>query len=55
MRKKLVLTDNSNPKTSISKINALIRPAEEWAEFAFSGLQNCENEHCVTLKKLKHN
>jgi len=42
--------DISNPITSISKIIDLIRPVVEWAEIAFSGHQNDENEHFETLK-----
>ena len=52
--KGVVFADISNPNTSISKIIDLIRPDEEWAEIAFSGRQNAENEHCETLKKLVH-
>jgi len=52
--KEVVFADISNPNTSISKIIDLIRPNEEWAEIAFSGRQNAENEHCETLKKLLH-
>ena len=43
-----------NPNTSISSIIELIRPEDEWAEIAFSGRQNAENEHCETLKELEH-
>jgi hypothetical protein len=50
----VVFADNSNRNKIISKIIDLIRPVKELAEIAFSGLQNYENEHCVTLKKLKH-
>jgi len=52
--KEVVLADISNPNTSISKITNLIRPVDEWAEIAFSGRQNGENEHCETLNKLVH-
>ena len=52
--KDVLIADISNPITSISKIIDLIRPDDEWAEFAFSGRQNTENEHCETLKKLAH-
>ena len=52
--KEVVFADISNPNTSISKIIDLIRLVGEWAEIAFSGRQNDENEHCETLKKLKH-
>jgi len=50
----VVFADNSNRNTSKSKIIELIRPVEEWAEIAFSGRQNAENEHCETIKKLVH-
>jgi len=50
----VVLADNSNPNTNISKIIDLIRPVNERAEIAFSASQNAENEHCETLKKLLH-
>jgi len=43
-----------NPNTSISKIVDLLRPFDEWAEIAFSGRQNAENELCETLKKIVH-
>jgi len=46
--------DIYNPKTSISKIIVLLRSVEEWEEIAFKGLQNAENEHCETLKKIVH-
>jgi len=52
--KEVVFADISNSKTSISKINDIIRTVDEWAEIAFSGLQNAENDHCETLKKLVH-
>jgi len=52
--KEVVYADISNPNTSISKIIDLIRPDDEWAEIAFSGRQNGENENCETLKKLVH-
>ena len=48
----LVFADISNPNTSISKIIDLLRPVDEWVENAFSGRQNAENTHGVTLKKL---
>ena len=51
--KEVVFADISNPNTSISKIIDLKR-LDEWAEIAFSGRQNAENEHCETLKKLLH-
>jgi len=54
IEKVVVFADISNPNTSISKIIDLIRPVDEWAEIAFSGRQNAENEHCETLKKLVH-
>ena len=50
----MLFPDISNPNTIIYKIIDLIRPVKERAEIAFSGRQNSENEHCVTLKKLKH-
>ena len=50
----LVFADISNPNTSISKIVDLLRPFDEWAEMAFSGRQNAENEHCEKLKELVH-
>ena len=52
--KEVVFTDISNPKTSISSIIDLIRPADELAEVAFYGRQNAENEHCEILKELVH-
>jgi len=52
--KEVVFTDISNPNTSIFKIIDLIRPVDEWADIAFSALQNTENEHCDTLKKVVH-
>jgi len=52
--KEVVLADNSNPKTSISKIIDLIRPVDEWSYIEISGRQNAENEHWETLKKLVH-
>jgi len=52
--KEVVYADISNPYKSISKIIYLIRPVDEWAETAFSGRQNTENEHCETLNKLVH-
>jgi len=53
-KKEVVFADISNPNTSISKIIDLIWPDDEWAEIAFSGRQNAENEHCETLKKQVH-
>ena len=50
--KEVVINDISYPYKSISKIIDLIRHVDEWAETAFSGVQNAENEHCGTLKKL---
>jgi hypothetical protein len=47
--KYVVFADILNPKTSISKIIASVRPVDEWAEIAFSAHQNAENEHCETL------
>jgi hypothetical protein len=52
--KEAVIEDISNPNTSISKINHIIRPDDEWSEIAFPGSQNAENELCETLKKLVH-
>jgi len=52
--KEVVFADNSNSNTSISKIIDLIGPYNEWAEIAFSGRHNTENEHCETLNKLLH-
>jgi len=49
-----VFADNFNSNSSIFKIIALIRPVDEWAEIAFSGRQNAENEHCETLKELAY-
>jgi len=40
--KVVVFADNSNPKTSNTKIIDLIRPVDEWAEIAFSAGQNAE-------------
>jgi len=48
----VVFTVICNPNTSISKIVDLIRPFDEWAEIAYSGRQNAENERCETLNKL---
>jgi len=48
----VVFTVICNPNKSISKIVDLISPFDEWAEIAFWGLQNAENEHCETLKKV---
>jgi len=42
--KEVVFADISNSNTSISKIIDLIRPDDEWAEIAFSGRQNTEND-----------
>jgi hypothetical protein len=50
----VVFADISIPNRSISKNIDLIRPVDEWAEIAFSGHQNAENEHCETLKELVH-
>jgi len=50
----VVLTDTSNPNTSILKIIDLIRPVDEYAEIALSARQNTENEHCETHKKIIH-
>ena len=50
----MVFADHSNHNISISKNIDLIRPVEEWAEIAFSGRQNAENEHCETIKKIVH-
>jgi hypothetical protein len=44
--KHVVFADISNPNTSIFKIIDLIRPVDEWAEYAFSAWQNAE----MTLK-----
>ena len=52
MEKDVVFTVISNHNTSISKIVDLKRTVAEWAEIAFSGRQNAENEHCETLKKV---
>jgi hypothetical protein len=52
--KYVLFADISNPNRSIHKIIDLIRPVDEWAEIAFSGPQNADNEHCETLKKLVH-
>jgi len=52
--KEVVFADTSNRNISISKIIDLIRPVEEWAEIAFSGRENAENEHCGTINKLVH-
>jgi len=54
MEKDVVFTVISNANTSISKIVDLKRPVAEWAEIAFWGSPNAENEHCGTLKKLVH-
>jgi len=48
--KEEVFSDISNPNTSISKIIDLKRPVDDWAEIAFSGRQNAENEHFETQK-----
>ena len=50
----VVFTVICNPNTIKSKIVDLLRPFGEWAEIAFSGRQNAENEHCETHKKLVH-
>ena len=50
--KEVVFAVISNPNISISKIIDLIRPVDEWSEFAFSVCQNAENEHCETLKNV---
>jgi len=50
----VVFADISNPNTSITKIIDLLLLVDEWAEIAFSGRRNAENEHCETLKKLVH-
>jgi len=49
-----VFADISFPISSISKIIDLVRPADEWAEFAFSSRRNAENEHWKTRKKQVH-
>jgi len=54
IEKEVVFTDISSPNTIISKIIDLIKPFDDWAEIAFSGRQNAENEQCETLKKLLH-
>jgi len=38
--KVMVYSVISNPNTSVCKIIDLIRPVDEWAEFAFSARQN---------------
>jgi len=48
--KEVVFADISYPNTSISKIINLKRLVDEWAEIAFSGRQNAENEHFNTKK-----
>jgi hypothetical protein len=50
----VVFADISNPDTGISKIIDLIRPIDEWADIAFTGRQNAENDHCETFKELVH-
>jgi len=50
----VVIAYISYPNTSTSKIIDLIRPVDEWAEIAFSGRQNSENEDCEALRKLVH-
>jgi len=40
----------SNPNTSISNIIDLKRHVDEWAEIAFSGCHNAENEHFETQR-----
>ena len=52
--KEVVFADFSNPNTSFTKIIDLLRPVDEWTQISFSGRQNAENEHSVTLKKLVH-
>jgi len=52
--KDVVFADITNPDTSISKIIDFLRPIDEWADIAFSGRQNAENENCVTLNELVH-
>jgi len=52
--KEVVFADITYPDTSISKIIDFIRPVYEWSDIAFSARQNDENEHCVTLEKIKH-
>ena len=52
--KVVVFADICNPKTNLSKIFDLIRPFDEWAEIAFSGRKNTDNEHFETFKKLVH-
>jgi len=52
--KDVVFADISYPNTSISKIIDLIKSVDEGEEIAFSGRQNCANEHCETLKILVH-
>jgi len=54
IEKDVIIADISNPNKSISKNTDLIWPVEEWAEIAFSGRQNAENDHFVALKKLVH-
>ena len=54
IEKVVVFADISNTNTSTSESFGLIRPVDEWSEFAFSEHQNAENEHCETLKKLVH-
>ena len=50
--KEVLFADISNPNTSLYKIIDLIKPVDEWAEIAFSGSQNAENEHRETLRNL---
>ena len=54
IEKEVVFTDISSPNTIISNIIDLMKPIDDWAEIAFSGRQNAENEQCDTLKKLLH-
>jgi len=48
--KEVVFADFSNPNTSTSKIIDLKRPVDEWAEIAFSGRHNAENEFFETQR-----
>jgi len=54
IKKEVVFTDISNPNTSINIIIDLISHFDELSDIAFSDLQNAENEHYGTLKKLVH-
>ena len=49
--KDVVFEDISNPDTSISKIIDFLRPIDEWADIAFLGRQNVENDNCETLNE----